>query len=191
MRCKPTVSIHILFQIEKTAQMHTPLCEVGGTKSSKRWPETRQLGNQVRAFMGRAICSLGEIQPSALFLTQSTDPCFPDLTRANRMVLGPRMDITILPAFSKLTHFRPLCSQWSCFLQQHLFCAHHKSDQTKRIWNIFLILAKKWCMSQNFGSEKEFSRHLFQDHYFNAPYSSSHFCALIFLFFFLQRFCLS
>lgn len=93
MRCKSTVSIHILFQIEKTAQMHTPLCEVGGTKSSKKGPETRQLGNQVQAFTGQAICLLGKIQPSALFLIQSTDPCFPDLTRANRMVLGPRMDI--------------------------------------------------------------------------------------------------
>lgn len=48
----------------------------------------QQQGNQVRACAGRAICSLGKIQPSALFLTQPTDPYFPDLACADRMVLG-------------------------------------------------------------------------------------------------------
>lgn len=115
-------------------------------------------------------------------------PLFPRLNTCKQNGPWPKNGYTtILTALSKHTHFRPLCSHWSCFLQKHLFCAHHKNDQTERIWNIFLLLAKKWYMSQNFGSEKEFSRYLFQDHYFNAPYNSSHFCALIFLFFFPSK----
>lgn len=82
------------FQIEKTVHKCTPIFVRLEWPSHPRGVQrARQQDHQVGAFAGQAICSLGKIQPSARFLTPSTDPYFPDLTHASGMVLGPGKDL--------------------------------------------------------------------------------------------------
>lgn len=102
---------------EDTAQMHTHLCDVGVTKSSKWRPESQAAGQPGASLRGRSNMLPGK-NPAICPLSNTIHwPLFPGLNMCEQNGPWPRNGhITIiLTALSKLTHFRPLCSQWSWF----------------------------------------------------------------------------
>ena len=95
MRCKSTGSIHILFQTENTVHTCIPIFVESEWLSGPRDFQIEPLSkaSRCKSLQGEQSASREKSSHLPSFLTQPTDLYFPDLTCANRMVLGPRMDI--------------------------------------------------------------------------------------------------